>query len=255
VAKNEDLYLDRGRAESFGSVAADYDRYRPSYPDALISDLVQLAPDRALDVACGTGRVAVALVACGIAVLGVEIDPKMASIARTHGLIVEEAKFEDWDDAGRTFDLITCGQGWHWIDAGVGNEKAARLLNPGGTLALFWNRDRFDDDLKAELDKVYDRHAPELSDHDRGHSRDGFFVDALRATGKFAAVESRVYKWATTITTDELIGRTATYSDHIALPADTREALLAGIREVVDARGGTVTVHFRTYTVLARTPE
>lgn len=251
---NENLYLDRGRAESFGSVAADYDKYRPTYPDALISDLVQLAPDRALDVACGTGRVAVALVACGIAVLGVELDPKMAAIARTHGLIVEEGRFEDWDDAGRTFDLITCGQGWHWIDTSVGNEKAARLLNPGGTLALFWNRDRFDDDVKADLDKVYQRYAPELAEHDRGH-RDGFYVDELRATGKFASVDSRVYKWSTTISTEELVGRTGTYSDHSTLPADTREALLAGIGEVVDARGGEIPLHFRTYTVLARTPE
>jgi SAM-dependent methyltransferase len=251
---NEDLHLDRGRAESFGSIAAEYDRYRPTYPDALISDLVELAPDRALDVACGTGRVAVALVACGIAVLGVEIDPKMAAVARSHGLIVEEGKFETWDDAGRTFDLITCGQGWHWIDRSVGDEKAARLLNPGGTLALFWNRDRFDDDVKADLDKVYDRYAPELAHHDRGHSREPF-VDELRDTGKFDSVESHTYKWTTTVSTDELVGRSGTYSDHIALPADTREGLLEGIREVVDARGGSVAVHFRTYTVLARTPE
>lgn len=254
MTTSEDLHLDRGRAESFGSVAVEYDRYRPTYPDALISDLVQLGPDRALDVACGTGRVAVALVACGIAVLGVELDPKMAAVARSHGLIVEEGKFETWDDAGRTFDLITCGQGWHWIDRSEGNTKAARLLNPGGTLALFWNRDRFDDDVKAELNKVYEQHAPKLANHDRGHSGEPF-VEELRGTGKFESVESRHYKWTSTVTTDELIGRTGTYSDHIALPAANREALFAGMREVIDARGGSVTVHFRTYAVLARTPE
>ena len=133
MALDKALHADRERAESFGSVAAAYDRFRPSYPDVLISDLVELGPDRVLDVACGTGKVAVPLVACGLSLLGVEADPKMAAIARTHGLIVEEAKFEEWDDQGRTFDLITCGQGWHWIDTRVGDEKAARLLNPGGT--------------------------------------------------------------------------------------------------------------------------
>lgn len=249
-----DQYLDRGRAESFGAVADDYDAFRPSYPDGLINDLVQLAPSRALDVACGTGKVAVALVACGIAVLGVEIDPHMAAVARSHGLIVEEGKFETWDDAGRTFDLITCGQGWHWIDPTLGNEKAARLLTPGGTLALFWNRDRFDADVRAELDEVYATYAPEIAGHDRGHSDDPFVAD-LRETGKFATVETRAYKWLSTVTTDELIGRTGTYSDHLALPGETRTALFGAMREVVDARGGSITVHWKTYTIFARTPE
>ncbi|HEY8301949.1 MAG TPA: methyltransferase domain-containing protein [Jatrophihabitans sp.] len=249
-----EIYLDRGRAESFGAVAADYDAYRPSYPDGLISDLVELAPARALDVACGTGKVAVALVACGIAVLGVEIDPHMAAVARSHGLIVEEGKFETWGDQGRTFDLITCGQGWHWIDPGVGGEKAARLLNPGGTLALFWNRDRFDDDVQAELNQVYETCAPQLAEHDRGHGDDPVVAE-LRETGKFAAVETRSYKWLATLTTEQLIGRTGTYSDHLALPEQTRTALFGAMREVLDARGGSVTVHFKTYTIFARTPE
>ena len=39
------VHADRRRAESFGSVAAAYDRYRPSYPDALIDDLVDLGDD------------------------------------------------------------------------------------------------------------------------------------------------------------------------------------------------------------------
>ena len=254
VAMREDLYLDRSRAESFGAVAGDYDAYRPSYPDGLISDLVELGPARALDVACGTGKVAVALVACGISVLGVEIDPHMAAVARTHGLFVEEGGFETWDDQGRTFDLITCGQGWHWIDPAVGDEKAARLLNPGGTLALFWNRDRFDDDVRADLDKVYAEHAPQLAGHDRGH-RDDPFVEQLRATGKFASVETRAYKWVSTVTTEQFIGRAGTYSDHLALPAETRAALFGAVREVIDARGGSVNVHFKTYTIFARTPE
>lgn len=254
VVLNEKLHENRERAESFGSVAAAYDRYRPGYPDALISDLVQLAPGRVLDVACGTGKVAVALLACGLAVLGVELDPKMAEVARRHGLIVEESSFEDWDDEGRTFDLITSGQGWHWIDQSVGGEKAARLLNPGGTLALFWNQDTVDEEVQADLDKAYAEYAPELLDDHRAHD-DSPFADALKATGKFDSVSTRVYKWPATVSTDEFVGRSATYSNHILLPAERREALAAATREIIDSRGGSVAVHFRTYTIFARTPE
>jgi SAM-dependent methyltransferase len=254
VVLNKALHSDRERAESFGSVAAAYDRFRPSYPDVLISDLVELAPERVLDVACGTGKVAVPLLACGLSLLGVEADPKMAAIARTHGLIVEEAKFEDWDDAGRTFDLITCGQGWHWIDTSVGDEKAARLLNPGGTLALFWNREFFDQEVRAGLDRAYEKHAPGLAGADRGHT-DEPFAEHLREVGKFSSVDTDVYRWSTTIDTDDLVGRTSTYSDHIRLPADQREALLGAIRDVIEAHGGSVAVQFKTYAIFARTPE
>jgi SAM-dependent methyltransferase len=253
-ADDKQPYLDRERAESFGSVAADYDRFRPSYPDALISDLVELAPDRVLDVACGTGKVAVALVACGLAVLGLEIDPAMAAVARSHGLIVEESAFETWDDEGRTFDLITCGQGWHWIDQRIGNEKAALLLNPGGTLALFWNHDEVDGELRGALESAYREHAPELLEVNRLHD-DEPLLAALRATGKFASVTTQRYKWSTTLDADEWIGRVGTYSDHIRLPSDKRDALFAALREVIDAHGGNVVCNYRTYTIFARTPE
>jgi SAM-dependent methyltransferase len=255
VATDNTLYSNRGRAEAFGSVAAAYDRYRPSYPDALVSDLVQLGPERALDVACGTGKVAVALLACGIAVLGVEVDPNMAAVARTHGLIVEVGAFETWDDDGRTFDLITCGQGWHWIDPAVGDEKAARLLKPGGTLALFWNYDKLDGEFGAEIDAVYQKHAPEIYERRSANNVDDDRVEQLKTNGGFASVTTEKYRWTTTLSTDEWIGRTGTYSDHILLPDDRREALFAALRVVIDSHGGEIVTHYRTYVILARTAE
>ena len=131
-----DLSADRARAESFGSVAADYARLRPAPPAALVDELVALAPSRVLDVGCGTGKVAGALAARGLSVLGIEIDERMAALAPVP---VELASFEDWDDRGRTFDLITFGDSWHWIDPERGWRKIARVLAPGGTVVRFWN--------------------------------------------------------------------------------------------------------------------
>ena len=55
------------------------------------------------------------------------------------GLEVEVATFEAWDPAGRTFDAVVAGQAWHWVDPVAGAAKAARVLRPGGRLAVFWN--------------------------------------------------------------------------------------------------------------------
>jgi SAM-dependent methyltransferase len=49
------IHRDRRRALSFGEDAAQYDRARPTYPAALVDDLMRGAPTRVLDVGCGTG--------------------------------------------------------------------------------------------------------------------------------------------------------------------------------------------------------
>jgi SAM-dependent methyltransferase len=256
VAIDESVHENRARAESFGSVADQYDRYRPTYPDALISDLLALGPDWTLDIACGTGKVAVSLLACGLAVLGVEVDPDMAAVARRHGIIVEIASFETWDDGGRTFDLITCGQGWHWIDPDKGPAKAAALLNPSGTLALFWNYGELDGELKRELDEVYQSIAPELSADAVKHRHDDEpWVEHLKSTGRFDSVRTETYDWSATLDTEEWVARVATHSDHITLPADRRAKLFDAIRVVIDKHGGQVTLRSGTYAVFARVPE
>ncbi|HEY7009285.1 MAG TPA: class I SAM-dependent methyltransferase [Jatrophihabitantaceae bacterium] len=247
---------NRVRAESFGSVAEEYDRYRPSYPDALISDLLGLAPARTLDVACGTGKVAVPLLACGLAVLGVEVDSKMAEIARRHGIFVELGAFETWDDEGRRFDLVTCGQAWHWIDPDEGARKAATVLVPGGTLAVFWNYGVVQGELRADLERVYRELAPDVGVDAAGHRHeDEGYAVGMKSSGLFASVREQTYQWSATLDTDEWIARLSTHSDHITLPPDRRAALLDAVRAVIDKHESIVEVRSGTYTIFARTPE
>jgi 2-polyprenyl-3-methyl-5-hydroxy-6-metoxy-1,4-benzoquinol methylase len=78
--------------------------------------------------------VAVALAGQGLPVLGVEADGRMADVARSHGIEVEVSPFETWEDRRRRFDLVTCGDAWHWIDPRLGIAKAAGVLSPGGTI-------------------------------------------------------------------------------------------------------------------------
>src|SRR5205823_349765 len=104
------------RAQSFGDWADAYDRYRAGYPPALAADLLDGGRRTVLDIGCGTGKAAVALAERGGEVLGVEPDDRMARIARAHGIPVEVARFEDWDAAGRRFDVITCASTWQWLD-------------------------------------------------------------------------------------------------------------------------------------------
>src|SRR3954452_10575594 len=84
-----------------------------------------------LDVGSGTGIVARQLAARGCRVLGLEPDPRMAEIARRRGTEMEVAAIEDWEPGGRSFDLVTSGQAWHWVDPAQGAARVAEALRPG----------------------------------------------------------------------------------------------------------------------------
>ncbi|MBN9618804.1 MAG: methyltransferase domain-containing protein, partial [Actinobacteria bacterium] len=245
----------RDRAESFGTAAADYDRYRPTYPDALVDDLVARHPASVLDVGCGTGKAGRLLAARGLDVLGVEIDARMAEVARSHGLPVEVGAFEAWDDAGRTFDLIVSGQAWHWVDPALAVPKAARLLNPGGALVVFWNYDDVDEPAQRVIDAVYAQHVPEFADIvAAGASRreDRSYFDDLRTNGSFASIDAHTYPWTRSTPLDVWIGRVATQSNHLLLAPERLAALRTALYAGLSPLGPDVHTHGGTYTITAR---
>lgn len=246
-----DLHLDRGRAVSFGSVARQYDRYRPACPDELADDLAAGQPDRTLDVGCGTGKVAVALARRGLSVLGVEPDPRMAEVARGHGVPVELAAFESWDPAGRRFDLITCGDAWHWIDPVRGLRRAAALLRPGAVIARHWTYHVLAEPARTQVEAVYRRYAPDA--HTHGHPPGPIGMpDRFATSPVFRVVDTRTYWRDRTVTAAEWVGLVATFSDHQRLAPARLGDLSRALCEVIDALGGQVPVRCASYLVLAR---
>lgn len=245
------FHAQRRRAEAFGAVAAAYDRYRPGYPEQLMDVLAALRPNATLDVGCGTGKAARQLAARGLDVLGVEIDAEMAAVARSHGVEVEVATFERWDDRGRTFDLIVSGQAWHWIDPALGAPKLVRLLRDGGTVCTFWNDEGLGDDAQRAVDDTFGRLAPELLENDWA-SGDRSHEASLRRTGCFGSVRSETYSWQQTIPVEDWIGRLSTYSRPLILGPARLSSLQDALRKALRPGGDTLDLSFRTLAVWAR---
>jgi SAM-dependent methyltransferase len=241
------FHLDRARAESFGSFADAYDRYRPPFPTELIDDLVALAPKRVLDAACGTGLVARALAARGVSVLGVELDPRMAEIARRHGVEVEVSRFEAWNDVGRRFDLVTFGDAWHWIDPQQGIAKVASLLEPGGILGRFFKGYIASPETLAQLDPIYREIAPKQPVYGRWPEVE--WVDPVASSPDFVMLPRKEYVSETVFTAAQWTGFLGTASDHRRLPPQVLAKLLEAIR---DAIGPEIPVRARTVTFFAR---
>jgi SAM-dependent methyltransferase len=255
LSRGESIHADRARALSFGGVAALYDRARPSYPPALIDTLMEWKPRVVLDVGCGTGKASRLLADRGCVVLGVEPDPSMAAIARDHGISVEDGTFEQWDPRGWTFDLVASGQAWHWVEPEAGVAKAASVINPGGHLAVFWNRGRHDPAAATALDLVYERLAPSIdkptTEQHPAHEAHAEHFEALRSSWRFTAVEAHAYPWEAVYDRAGWLDFIATQSDHVLLPDAQRTALLDAVGDVIDGLGGSMPYHFSTFLLTA----
>ncbi len=257
LGADREAHQAREVAESFGSDPERYDRTRPAYPDAMIERIVASSPGRdVLDVGCGTGIVARQFQAAGCALLGVEVDARMAEFARRTGIEVEVSKFEDWDPAGRTFDVVVSGQTWHWIHPVAGAASAARVLRPGGRLAVFWNVHVPPAELVEAWNAVYRRVVPD-SLFARGtmpgleaYSR--FFTmaaDGIRAVGAFGESEQWRFDWEEVYTRVQWLDQVPTAGGHSRFPPATLEALLDGIGAAIDQTGGSFTMRYATVAV------
>jgi ubiquinone/menaquinone biosynthesis C-methylase UbiE len=129
-------------ARSFGSVADAYDRGRPSYPREAAAWLVGEQPVTVLELGAGTGKLTAALVALGHDVLATDPDAQMLAILNRDLPEVRTAiaSAEDIPLPDQSVDVVVCAQAFHWFDLDRALPEAARVLRPGGRLALVWNQ-------------------------------------------------------------------------------------------------------------------
>jgi len=124
----------------FNRLAGDY-AARPGYTAALVERVAALAGGpggRAADLGAGTGLLSVALAEAGLLVAAVE--PARAMLAGLGvprpGLTPVQATAEATGLADGAFDLVVLADALHWTDAARAGREAARLLRPGGAVAV-----------------------------------------------------------------------------------------------------------------------
>jgi SAM-dependent methyltransferase len=135
---DEDL---QRRARSFGPVATAYDRGRPSYPREAAAWLVGRGAVEILELGAGTGKLTAELVALGHDVRATDPDERMLEVLRER---VPDARTlvagaEEIPVGDRSVDVVVAAQCFQWFDPELALPEIARVLRPGGVLALAWN--------------------------------------------------------------------------------------------------------------------
>ena len=129
------------RARSFGSVAEAYDRGRPAYPADAVAWLAGGEARVVLELGAGTGKLTRELVDQGHAVFATEPDEAMLAVLRERvpEVSAKVATAEEIPANDRSVDAVVVAQAFHWFDHDAALAEIARVLTPGGHVALVWN--------------------------------------------------------------------------------------------------------------------
>jgi len=232
---------DHPLARSFGRDAAAYEAARPEYPEAAVAwalaPLVPLAAarPRVADVGAGTGKLTRALVRHGAEVVAVEPDEEMAAELRA-GLPGVETRLGSGEslplaDAG--FDAVAYGQAWHWVDGSAATAEAARVLRPGGVLALVWNTGDRRVEPVARIQAIMG--AP---------PSDRYLEAGVVAGPPFGPLEEAAFEWSSPITAEGILDLARSRSTFITASPGEQSRILRELRAMCGdlglADGGTI---------------
>jgi SAM-dependent methyltransferase len=231
------LFTDRLRANSFGGAAAAYDAHRPRYPARMINELLADGAALILDVGAGTGIASQQFIERGVEVLAVEPDDRMATVARAKGVPVELGTFEQWDPAGREFDLVVFAASFHWVDPATALPKVRSILRTGGRLALLWNPLVPIRPTREQFAAIYADHLDTAAAPLGGNLN--AVLAALTAEG-FTAAQRRYPHTVVEYSREQWIDYIFTHSTHLTLAAEQAAELRKKLADLIGPDGVSV---------------
>ncbi|WP_327176377.1 class I SAM-dependent methyltransferase [Streptomyces sp. NBC_01335] len=263
------------RRTVFGEVAEVYDGGRPGYAEELVTEVLEYADlggRAALEVGAGTGKATGLFAARGVPVVCVEPDARMAEVLRhntaAHPQVrVEVGDFEEWDPAGRRFGLLFAATSWHWVNPERRWDLAHSVLEPGGSLALFWNPvavvdpelfaglrdiDRFHGVEEPPHDALASRYGPEAGTVD-GVEGPGWPVNEIRRDGRFTDLRTVRFRQPMRYDTARYLAFLTSVSAYRVIPERSLAQLLVETGRLLDSRGGAIDMLRINDLVLART--
>ncbi|MCG5471907.1 class I SAM-dependent methyltransferase [Micromonospora sp. LAH09] len=242
---------DHTQALSFGAAAADYDRFRPRYPDVAVRWALDglTSPARIVDLGAGTGILTRGVLALGHEVTPVEPDPDMRAqlAAATPGLTALAGNAESVPLPDEVADAVVVGQAYHWFDREPAHVEIARVLRPGGTFAPIWNMRDDRVDWVAELGRI--AHL--------GDNAGNVFERYTDFGPAFEPIELGEFSHHTTLTPEEVVAMLHTRSYWLTAPAERRATVDQELRKLLathpDLAGReTVELPYRTIVLRAR---
>ena len=229
--------VDDVAARGFGAGAAAYESARPGYPDEAIEVLatevgIGTGTD-VCDLAAGTGKLTRRLVELGARVTAVE--PIEAMRAQAEAAVPSATLLDGTAEAipldDRSVDVVTVAQAFHWFDAPAALGEIARVLRPGGRLAILWNERDESTAWVAEMSRVIHWHERTVSRYQHTD-----WAAVVAADDQFSPLLQQVIPWEQPHTRGMLADRVRSISYIAAMPTVERERYVSEVVALVARR-------------------
>ncbi len=218
------------RGLRFGSVAQQYDEFRPGPPPEA-ADLVGDVNGRdVLEVGAGTGKWTRFLLELGAVVTVVEPDDEMRAVLTRQSPDVRalQGTAERLPVGDASFDTVLVSSAWHWFEQPDATIEMARVLRDDGALAVLWNGFSRDVPWIASLVALRERPG-DAGKRPRGWSAE-FPTDSAFEVERHVELD-----WEWTRTIDEMLSLFGTYSGVIIQSDVDRRALELEVRRRLEA--------------------
>jgi len=220
----------RGPYTAFAEVAGAYECGRPGYPKEAVRWLAGDEPCDVVDLGAGTGKLTRTLVALGHRVTAIEPLPEMLELlpaaAPGAAAILGNAEVIPVPDAFT--DVVTSAQAFHWFDHRVALPEIARVLRPGGRLALVWNTRDDREPWVARLSAIIGNEVVDESD----------VSEPIAASGLFGPIETAEFGFEQTLDRERLVDLVLSRSYCAKLPPIEREPILEAVGTLYDEMAG-----------------
>jgi SAM-dependent methyltransferase len=230
------------RSTSFGRVAERYEAFRPGPPTAAVRWLFPDAVDLVVDVGAGTGALSRLLREVARQVVAVEPDPDMRQVltASVPGIVVLDGRGEALPVADEVASGVVASSSWHWVEPVAGLTEAARVLHPGGVMAVLWSGPDPDGVFMRQAQAALAQPAPGQGGRDAvlratvaGDLAPQIRTLEIPAGLPFGSVEHHRFSWVLPLTADQLIGLLGTLSWIIVMEEDDRQRLFDTARRLL----------------------
>lgn len=217
-------------SRSFGPVAAAYDRGRPGFPAEAVRWLVGREAATVLELGAGTGKLTRELVALGHDVHATDPDPAMLGVLQKSlpDVPTSVAGAEEIPLPDRSVDVVVAAQAFHWFDHERALPEIARVLRPGGYVAVCWNLRDERIPWVRKLGKAIGSAAAVVNADS---------TDALVQSDLFGFVDEKSFAHWQHVDRDSIIDLVGSRSYVSTLEVDEREALLDRVRTLYDDYG------------------
>ncbi|HTW55864.1 MAG TPA: class I SAM-dependent methyltransferase [Thermoplasmata archaeon] len=221
----------------FDRAAARYERARPDYPPAAVRYLgrvLRLGPGTiVVDLGSGTGKFTRALAPLRAARVAVEPTPGMRRVFEraVPDVPVLDGTAESIPLPDGFADAVVCAQSFHWFRPRRALREIARVLRPGGGLALLWNTRDEQLPWSHRISRIVARYrwrSPK--------SRSARWRPAFRGpSSPFGPVREARFSHSQRGTVETFVERTLSVSVIANLPAREQRAVAEEVRAVLRA--------------------